>query len=48
MSFKCSRMVYVGIKAQNDMLGLGLLFGTAELSEEKQVVIKSPQRNTYK
>ena len=30
----------VGIKAQNDMLSLGPLSGTAELSEEKQVVIR--------
>ena len=33
----------VGIKAQNDMLGLRLLSGKAELSEENQVVIISPR-----
>ena len=48
MSFKCSRMVYVRIKAQNDMLGLGPLSGTAELSEEKQVVIRISHWETYK
>ena len=36
-------LTFVEIKVQNDMLGLGLLFGKAELSEEKQVVIRSPQ-----
>ena len=33
----------MGIKAQNDMLGLGPLSGNAGLSEEKQAVIRSLQ-----
>ena len=40
---KNTKTVGVGIKAQNDMLGLGPLSGIAELSEEKQVVIRIPQ-----
>ena len=38
----------VGIKAQNDMLGLGPLSGTVELSEEKQVVTRISHWETYK
>jgi len=37
------KIICVGIKAQNNMLGLRPLSRTAELSEEKQVVIKIPQ-----
>ena len=41
-------MDFVGIKAQNDMLGLRPLSGTAELSEEKQVVTRISHWETYK
>ena len=30
----------VGIKAQNNILGVGLLFEDAELSEEGQIVVR--------
>ena len=40
--------IYVGIKAQNNMLGLGLLSGDTELSKEEQVVVKGSQLKSYK
>ena len=41
-------MFVVRIKAQNDMLGFGLLSGNTELSEEEQVVFRGPQWKSYK
>ena len=42
-TLKFFHITIVGIKAQNDMLGLRLLSRKAELSKEKQVVIRSLQ-----
>ena len=38
----------VGIKAQNNMLGLGLLFEDAEMSEEGQIVVRGSQLKSHK
>ena len=38
----------VGIKSQNNMLGLGFLSGDAELSEEEQVVVRGSQLKSHK
>ncbi|XP_050260698.1 uncharacterized protein LOC126705637 [Quercus robur] len=43
-----TRSALKGIKAQNNMLGLGLLSKDAELSEEGQIVVRGSQLKSHK